>query len=235
MSSTSFSVRVTLRSIRRKTNPTLSTWRVIYLWKSFLSYPSKCRTNPFFETNSDGLWLVDNHSYTACTSSFIPSTFSYLMVISGLMKYELLAPCIATGVTTNLTTLQDAVSNLERVCNTPLPFAYQVHLRMTVSYVPLRIFAWGTFLNASTFLGYISCSCLYAIPSFRFYYVFLLNHVQFQIAPLQYINIPATAFTAFLLLGFLEIGQEMWAVLILVLKLCFSKHVYPVRTPSTTT
>ena len=45
------------------------------------------------------------------------------------MRNGLLSPAIATGVTTNLTTLQDAVSNLERVCNTPLPFAYQVHLR----------------------------------------------------------------------------------------------------------
>ena len=66
--------------------------------------------------------------------------FLYLMVISGCMRNGLLSPAIATGVTTNLTTLQDAVSNLERVCNTPLPFAYQVHLRMTVSYVFLRIF-----------------------------------------------------------------------------------------------
>ena len=53
----------------------MSTSRATYLWKLFLSYPSKCRTNPFFETKSDGLWLVDDHSYTACTSSFIASAF----------------------------------------------------------------------------------------------------------------------------------------------------------------
>ena len=53
----------------------MSTSRATYLWKSFLFYPSKCRTNPFFETKSDGLWLVDDHSYTACTSSFIASAF----------------------------------------------------------------------------------------------------------------------------------------------------------------
>ena len=50
------------------------------------------------------------------------------------MHNGLLNPAIATGLTTNLTTLQDTLSNLERVCNTPLPFAYQVHLRMTLWY-----------------------------------------------------------------------------------------------------
>ena len=44
-------------------------------------------------------------------------------------------PAIATAMTTNLASLQEIVLNLERVCNTPLPFAYQVHLRMTLWYV----------------------------------------------------------------------------------------------------
>ena len=57
------------------------------------------------------------------------------MVVSGLMNNGLLNPAIATGVTNNLATLRDALSNLERVCNTPLPFAYQVHLRMSLWYV----------------------------------------------------------------------------------------------------
>jgi len=51
------------------------------------------------------------------------------------MRHGLLQPAIATGVTANLTTLQDTVSNLERICNTPLPFAYQAHLRMSLWYV----------------------------------------------------------------------------------------------------
>lgn len=91
-------------------------------------------------------WLVDNHSYTACKkSSFIASAFSFLMVISGCMNNDLVSGAIATGFTNNLTSLQDALSNLERVLNTPLPFAYQVHLRMSVWYVLfLKVLAWGT-------------------------------------------------------------------------------------------
>jgi len=48
------------------------------------------------------------------------------------MRNGLLTPALATGVTANLTSLQDTLSNLERICNTPLPFAYQAHLRMSL-------------------------------------------------------------------------------------------------------
>ncbi|KAJ3504291.1 hypothetical protein NLJ89_g8011 [Agrocybe chaxingu] len=88
------------------------------------------------------------------------------------MRNGLLQPAIATGVTVNLTVLQDTVSNLERICNTPLPFAYQAHLRMSL---------W-------------------------LYLLFL----PFQIYnAFGYVTIPGTAFASFLLLGFLEIGQEI--------------------------
>jgi predicted membrane chloride channel (bestrophin family) len=89
-----------------------------------------------------------------------------------LMKRGLLQPAIATSLTNNFAMLQDTWSNLERIANTPLPFAYQAHLRMSL---------W--------------------------LYLFLL---PFQIqAAFKYLTIPFTAFTAFLLLGFLEIGQEI--------------------------
>jgi len=88
------------------------------------------------------------------------------------MRNGLVNPAIATGFTANLTILQDSLSNLERVCNTPLPFAYQVHLRMTL---------W--------------------------FYLFFL---PFQLSnAFGYVTIPATAFAAFLLIGFLEIGQQI--------------------------
>jgi len=48
------------------------------------------------------------------------------------MRNGYLQPAIATAVTNNLSALQDTVSNLERICNTPLPFAYQAHLRMSL-------------------------------------------------------------------------------------------------------
>ena len=104
----------------------------------------------------------------AVRSFFTGSAFSYLTVISGCMSNGLLQPAIATGVTANLTSLQDSLSNLERVCNTPLPFAYQVHLRMSLWYVLSNILAWEIFLNTLTFLGYISFYCLCAMPSFCF-------------------------------------------------------------------
>ncbi|TFK41737.1 Bestrophin, RFP-TM, chloride channel-domain-containing protein [Crucibulum laeve] len=92
--------------------------------------------------------------------------------VSRLMRCDLLTQPIAVGINSSLTTLQDTLSDLERICNTPLPFAYQAHLRISV---------WT--------------------------YLFFL---PFQIeASFKYLTIPATAFAAFLLLGFLEIGHEI--------------------------
>ncbi|KAF8229734.1 UPF0187-domain-containing protein [Tricholoma matsutake] len=89
-----------------------------------------------------------------------------------LMKNNLVQPAIASNMTTIMTSLQDTMTNLERIRNTPLPFAYQAHLRMSL---------W---------------LYLFFLP-FQIYVAF------------GYLTIPATAFTSFLLLGFLEIGQEI--------------------------
>ncbi|PPQ67751.1 hypothetical protein CVT26_007038 [Gymnopilus dilepis] len=89
-----------------------------------------------------------------------------------LMRKGLVQPAIASSFTSNITSLSDTLSNLERICNTPLPFAYQAHLRISI---------W--------------------------IYLFFL---PFQIEKaFGAIVIPGTAFAAFLLLGFLEIGQEI--------------------------
>ncbi|KAJ6590708.1 Bestrophin, RFP-TM, chloride channel-domain-containing protein [Mycena vulgaris] len=89
-----------------------------------------------------------------------------------LLRNGYLQPALATGLMNNIASLQDTLSNLDRIGNTPLPFAYQAHLRMSL---------W-------------------------LYLLFL----PFQIvAPLGYLVIPGTAFASFLLLGFLEIGQEI--------------------------
>jgi len=83
-----------------------------------------------------------------------------------------LQPALATGLMNNIASLQDTLSNLDRIGNTPLPFAYQAHLRMSL---------W--------------------------FYLLLL---PFQVVSLMgYLVIPGTAFASFLLLGFLEIGQEI--------------------------
>ncbi|KAF8881233.1 Bestrophin, RFP-TM, chloride channel-domain-containing protein [Infundibulicybe gibba] len=89
-----------------------------------------------------------------------------------LLRSNLLQSALATGVTNNIMIFQDTLSNLDRIRNTPLPFAYQAHLRMSL---------W--------------------------IYLFFL---PFQIwTNFKYYTIPGTAFVSFLLLGFLEIGQEI--------------------------
>jgi len=92
--------------------------------------------------------------------------------LAWLLRNGLLQPAIATGMVTNISSLQDTFNNLERIRNTPLPFAYQAHLRIS-----LWIY-------------------LFFLP-FQMYDAF------------KVLTIPATAFAAFLLCGFLEIGQEI--------------------------
>ncbi|KAF8157074.1 UPF0187-domain-containing protein [Crassisporium funariophilum] len=117
---------------------------------------------------------VKRKAYSEYVESNVP--LEIILVLSNYtawcMRNGILQPAIATGVTANLSTLQDTMSNLERICNTPLPFAYQAHLRMSL---------W---------------LYLFFLP-FQIYKAFL------------WITIPGTAFASFLLLGFLEIGQEI--------------------------
>ncbi|KAJ7096646.1 Bestrophin, RFP-TM, chloride channel-domain-containing protein [Mycena belliarum] len=108
------------------------------------------------------------------TESNVP--FEICIYLNGYLAYLLrngwLQPALATGLMNNIAALQDTMSNLDRIGNTPLPFAYQAHLRMSL---------W--------------------------LYLLLL---PFQVVSvLHYLVIPGTAFASFLLLGFLEIGQEI--------------------------
>ncbi|KAF8530774.1 Bestrophin, RFP-TM, chloride channel-domain-containing protein [Gautieria morchelliformis] len=89
-----------------------------------------------------------------------------------LQKKAYVSAGVASGLLGNLGSLQDTVTNLERVRNTPIPFAYQAHLRISL---------W-----------------LY------------LALLPFQIVQaMGWFTIPATCFGSFLLLGFLQIGQEI--------------------------
>jgi putative membrane protein len=49
-----------------------------------------------------------------------------------LLKNSLLPPPAGTALTNSISALQDAISGLDRIKGTPLPFAYQAHLRMTL-------------------------------------------------------------------------------------------------------
>ncbi|TFK91914.1 UPF0187-domain-containing protein [Polyporus arcularius HHB13444] len=92
--------------------------------------------------------------------------------LSWLLRNGQLQPALASAFTTGIVQFQDTVSNLDRIRNTPLPFAYQAHLRISL---------W--------------------------LYLFFL---PFQVwSSFGYLTIPGTAFASFLLLGFLEIGQEI--------------------------
>jgi putative membrane protein len=54
-----------------------------------------------------------------------------------LLKGGLIANPAGSTLTNSIAALQDAISGLDRVKTTPLPFAYQAHLRMTLWYEPL--------------------------------------------------------------------------------------------------
>ena len=51
---------------------------------------------------------------------------------ASLMRQGLLVPASATAMVNNIASLQDTATNLERIKNTPLPFAYQAHLRISL-------------------------------------------------------------------------------------------------------
>jgi len=93
--------------------------------------------------------------------------------VAFLLQKGLVQAAVATNLFANLGMLQDTVNNLERVRSTPIPFAYQAHLRMSL---------W-------------------------LYLAFLPFQV---ISTMSWFTIPGTCFASFLLLGFLEIGQEMY-------------------------
>jgi putative membrane protein len=89
-----------------------------------------------------------------------------------LIAEDLLPPVIAGALVSNIAALQNIETGLERIRNTPLPFAYQAHLRI--------------------------CTWIYIFS------------LPFQIySAYGWLTIPATAFSAFLLLGFLEIGAQI--------------------------
>lgn len=120
------------------------------------------------------LTLTGKRRKPAHVDSNVPMELSLFLnsYLASLLRQGLIVPAIASGFVTCLSSLQDSVANLERVRNTPLPFAYQAHLRM----------------------------CMWM-------YLFFL---PFQIrAAYGWLTVPATAFASFLLLGFLEIGQEI--------------------------
>ncbi|KDQ06409.1 hypothetical protein BOTBODRAFT_39608 [Botryobasidium botryosum FD-172 SS1] len=81
--------------------------------------------------------------------------------LAALIRKGLLAPATATGFLNNLSVLQDCVASLERVRTTPIPFAYQAHLRMAtwlyLIFLPFQLestLSWIT-IPATTFAAFL--------------------------------------------------------------------------------
>ncbi|KAJ7143320.1 UPF0187-domain-containing protein [Mycena crocata] len=130
-----------------------------------------CRRNSSKRTQRDAMGRKVRPSFT---ESNVPLEITIYLssYLAYLLRNGYLQPALATGLMNNIASLQDTLSQLDRIGNTPLPFAYQAHLRMSL---------W--------------------------LYLLLL---PFQVVSvMHYLVIPGTAFASFLLLGFLEIGQEI--------------------------
>jgi putative membrane protein len=78
--------------------------------------------------------LLGHKKYLAHVESNVPLEIILFLssYLSWLLKKGLLTPTIANAITTNIGTLQECSVNLQRIRNTPLPFAYQAHLRMSL-------------------------------------------------------------------------------------------------------
>ena len=59
-----------------------------------------------------------------------------------LVENEYISDAAAGKVYDGIVALQNAVVHLERIKNTPLPFAYQAHLRISVWYVTSVTFVY---------------------------------------------------------------------------------------------
>ncbi|OBZ78130.1 hypothetical protein A0H81_02289 [Grifola frondosa] len=149
--------------------PFLRIWKVIF--HPFTHRNKKPAQNSFATV---GRSLTGKKLPPEAVDSNVPLEITLFLssYLAWLLRNGQLQPALASAMTTGIASLQDNVTNLERIRNTPLPFAYQAHLRISL---------W--------------------------IYLFFL---PFQIfTAFKYLTIPATAFGSFLLLGFLEIGQEI--------------------------
>jgi len=117
--------------------------------------------------------LGKKHKPKPCDSNVPVEISLFLMNYANLMIRGGHIPAPVAGTLIGgITNMQDTLSNLERIADTPLPFAYQFHLRISI-------------------------------------WIYLLA-LPFQLVlTFNWVTIPATAFVAFLYLGFLEIGGQI--------------------------
>jgi putative membrane protein len=113
--------------------------------------------------DSDNYTLSGKRKKAAHVDSNVPMELSLFLhsYLAFCLKAGLLAPAAATAFTNTLGAMQDAVANLDRVRNTPLPFAYQAHLRMCLwlylFFLPFQIvkaYGWLT-IPATAFASFL--------------------------------------------------------------------------------
>ena len=111
-------------------------------------------------------WYIGRKKKSLVDSNVPLQIMSYLISYNAfLLKNSLLAPPAGTALTNSISALQDAISGLDRIKATPLPFAYQAHLRMTLWCEDLfPLFRYGHLTETST-VGSISSSFLYVFRS----------------------------------------------------------------------
>ncbi|KAE9403598.1 UPF0187-domain-containing protein [Gymnopus androsaceus JB14] len=102
-----------------------------------------------------------------CDSNVPVEISLFLMSYANTMTKEGHIPAVLAGnLFAGIANIQDALSNLERIANTPLPFAYQAHLRISVWVyllaLPFQIvetFGWltipGTIFTTFMYLGFL--------------------------------------------------------------------------------
>lgn len=102
-----------------------------------LFQPKKVETHEqedLIEPYSHGMWAYVRRKKMAPMDSNVP--LQIILHLAGynafLLKAGLLPSAAASMLTSSIGNLQDTVYGLDRIKTTPLPFAYQAHLRMTL-------------------------------------------------------------------------------------------------------
>lgn len=106
-------------------------------------------------------------SYVNCAWSFVSLLCTGLRsFVVDLLQHDLLELAVACDVGDAIFALQGTMSNLDRIRSTPLPFAYQAHLRMSLwlylIFLPFEVYAslgWvvipGTVFASFLMLGFL--------------------------------------------------------------------------------
>jgi ion channel-forming bestrophin family protein len=108
------------------------------IFKPFSRRLSQLHADPTTPTSTRCRTITGKKIKPEAADSNVPVEIALYLTtyFASLMRQGLLTPASATAMNNAITTLQDTVFNLERIKSTPLPFAYQAHLRISLWYVP---------------------------------------------------------------------------------------------------